>query len=67
MNKKRARDLKAIEDHRVVGKKLITQEKEEGEPVTFTALFRSRKARRANARLNGADWRALSDLEKLSY
>lgn len=66
-NKKRAKDLQLVKDTTISGKQKFAYTDAEGKENNFVALFRSRKARRANARLKGANWRELNDYDKLSY
>lgn len=66
-SKKRNKDKALVKDRKIVGKASVTAENKDGEETSYLALYRSRKARRANARLRGVDWRSLSEFDKLSH
>ena len=60
---KKNRDRRAAKDLRLTGNQLV--EMEEAEAGMAVAFHRSRKARRAQARIDGYVWRAMTDEQRL--
>lgn len=62
MSRKR-RDQRAAANPRIIGNKTFYNEEGKIEAMFF---FRDRKARRAEARLQGLNWRELSEQKRLN-
>lgn len=64
---KRNRNKKAASDMAIAGIKFIADPKKEDsdEPSGKIYIFRHRKARRAQARLDGLNWRDMSEHDRL--
>lgn len=62
MSRKR-RDMRAAANPRIIGSKTFFDEDGKIEAMFF---FRDRKARRAEARLQGLNWRELSEQKRLN-
>ena len=70
MNRKRSRDIKSANDLTITSIRQETIEIDDGEPTEAIYLLRSRRARRAQARLDrhtefgGRQWRDLTQHER---